>query len=202
MTRIGFGLCALVLLIAPMAGAQQQPVPSRMEIVRACAGDVERLCPGVPPGQGRLKACLKEHISQLSAPCFDKLLSAVSVMYTVNSDLLFPPGGWQLSDAGKEVFAKLVKKLAPTQENKLYVSGFTDSTPIGPELRAQGITSNQQLSQMRANNVMQFLISQGIDPNLIAAQGFGDADPIASNDTPEGQAKNRRVELTLYPIPL
>jgi hypothetical protein len=199
MTRIGYAVCAPVLLIAPMAGAQQ-PVPSRTEIVRACAGDVDRLCPGVPPGHGRIKACMKEHISQLSAPCFDKLLGAVTVMYTVNSDLLFPPGGWQLSEAGREVFAKLVKKLAPTQDSKLYVSGFTDSTPIGPELRAQGITSNDQLSQMRAENVMQFLISQGVNPNLIAAKGFGDADPIASNDTPEGQAKNRRVELSLYPL--
>ena len=202
MTRIDHIVCIAVLLIAPMASAQQPPVPSRMEIMRACAGDVDRLCPGVAPGQGRLKACMKEHISQLSAPCFDKVLGAVSVMYTVNSDLLFPPGGWQLSEAGKEVFAKLVKKLAPTQENKLYVSGFTDSTPIGPELRAQGVASNAQLSQMRADDVMHFLISQGVNPNLIAAQGFGDADPIASNDTPEGQAKNRRVELTLYPIPM
>jgi chemotaxis protein MotB len=198
MKRIGYVVFVSVLSIVPIACAQR--VPSRMEVVRACAGDVDRLCPGVPPGQGRLKACMKEHISQLSAPCFDKLLGAVTVMYTVNSDLLFPPGGWQLSDAGKEVFAKLVKKLAPTQENKLYVSGFTDSTPIGPELRAQGITSNGQLSQMRADNVMQFLISQGVNSNLIAAQGFGDADPIASNDTPEGQAKNRRVELSLYPL--
>jgi hypothetical protein len=200
MKRIGYAVCALILLIAPIASAQQPPVPSRMEIMRACAGDVDRLCPGVPPGQGRLTACMKEHVSRLSAPCFDTLLGAVSVMYTVDSDLLFPPGGWQLSEAGKAIFAKLVKKLAPTQENKLYVSGFTDSTPIGPELRAQGITSNQQLSQMRAENVMRFLISQGVNSNLIAAQGFGDADPIASNATPEGQAKNRRVELTLHPI--
>jgi outer membrane protein OmpA-like peptidoglycan-associated protein len=200
MTRIGYSVCAPVLLIASMAGAQQPPVPSRTEIVRACAGDVDRLCPGVPPGHGRIKACMKEHISQLSAPCFDKLLGAVTLMYTVNSDLLFPPGGWQLSEAGKEVFAKLVKKLAPTQDSKLYVSGFTDSTPIGPELRAQGITSNDQLSQMRAENVMQFLISQGVNSNLIAAKGFGDTEPIAANDTPEGQAKNRRGELSLYPL--
>ena len=47
---------------------------------------------------------------------------------------------------------------------------------------------------------MQFLISQGVNPNLIAAKGFGDADPVASNETPEGQAKNRRVELSLYPL--
>jgi outer membrane protein OmpA-like peptidoglycan-associated protein len=154
----------------------------------------------IGPFHGRIKACMKLHISQLSAPCFDELLGAVTVMYTVNSDLLFPPGGWQLSEAGKEVFAKLVKNLAPTQDSKLYVSGLTHSTPIGPELRARGITSNDRLSQMRAENVVQFLISQGVNPNLIASKGFGDAEPIASNDTPEGQAKNRRVELSLYPL--
>jgi len=44
---------------------------------------------------------------------------------------------------------------------------------------------------------MQFMISKGVNPSLISAQGFGEADPVASNDTPEGQAQNRRVELTL-----
>jgi outer membrane protein OmpA-like peptidoglycan-associated protein len=44
---------------------------------------------------------------------------------------------------------------------------------------------------------MQFLIAQGVNPSLVSAQGFGDADPVASNDTPEGRAQNRRVELML-----
>jgi chemotaxis protein MotB len=44
---------------------------------------------------------------------------------------------------------------------------------------------------------MQFMISQGVNPSMVSAQGFGDADPVASNDTPEGRARNRRVELTL-----
>ena len=61
----------------------------------------------------------------------------------------------------------------------------------------QGITSNLVLSQKRADNVMQFMISQGVNPSMVSAKGFGDADPVASNDTPEGRAKNRRVELTL-----
>ena len=200
MTMLGFRLPLSFLLVASVASAQQPAVPTGREIARACAGDVERLCPGVPPGQGRIKACIKENISQVSGPCFDKLLSAVTVMYTLNSDLLFPPGGWQLSAAGEEAIAKIAKKLAPTQENKLYVSGFTDSTPIGPELAAQGITSNEVLSQKRADAVMQFLISQGVKPDLIAARGFGDADPIAPNDTAEGRAKNRRVELSLSPL--
>ena len=47
-------------------------------IARACAGDIERLCAGVPPGEGRIKACIKAHITELSAPCFDTLLGAVA----------------------------------------------------------------------------------------------------------------------------
>jgi chemotaxis protein MotB len=53
------------------------------------------------------------------------------------------------------------------------------------------------LSQKRADAVMQYLIAQGLKPDLVSAQGFGDANPVASNDTAQGRAKNRRVELTL-----
>ena len=61
----------------------------------------------------------------------------------------------------------------------------------------QGITTNLILSQKRAENVMNFMISQGVKPGLLSAQGYGDADPVASNDTADGRAQNRRVELTL-----
>jgi chemotaxis protein MotB len=53
------------------------------------------------------------------------------------------------------------------------------------------------LSQKRAESVMQFLISQGLNPGLITARGLGETDPVASNDTAQGRAKNRRVELSL-----
>jgi outer membrane protein OmpA-like peptidoglycan-associated protein len=53
---------------------------------------------------------------------------------------------------------------------------------------------------MRADNVRMFLISQGLNPNLVLSKGFGDADPAASNGTAEGRAKNRRVELSLNPL--
>lgn len=195
-----WGVLLGVCLLAAPAGAQAPTAPTRQQIARACSGDVDRLCPGVPPGGGRIKACMKAHVSQLSAPCFDTLMSAVAVMVTVNSDLAFPPGGWELSDAGKALFAKLVHKFGPTQQNMLYVSGFTDNTPIGPDLQALGIRSNLQLSQMRADSVRGFLILRGLDPHLVVARGFGDADPVASNTTAEGRAKNRRVELSLYPL--
>lgn len=120
-----------------------------------------------------------------------------AIKYTVNSDLLFQPGGWQLSARGKEIIARIASKLAPGQQQKILVNGYTDNTPIGPNLARQGITSNKILSQKRADNVMQYLISKGVKPQLVAAHGYGQADPIAPNTTAEGRAKNRRVELTL-----
>jgi hypothetical protein len=78
MTRIGFGILAALTLVSTVAGAQQPPAPSGMQIAEACAADIDRLCPGVPPGEGRIKACMKAHVSQLSASCFDTLMAAAA----------------------------------------------------------------------------------------------------------------------------
>jgi len=120
-----------------------------------------------------------------------------AIKYTVNSDLLFAPGSWQMRPQGQQVIANLAKKLAPTQQNHLMVSGYTDNAPIGEALRREGVTSNQELSQKRADAVTQYLTSQGVNPDLVSAQGFGDASPVASNGTAQGRAQNRRVELSL-----
>jgi chemotaxis protein MotB len=120
-----------------------------------------------------------------------------AIKYTVNSDQLFAPGSWQMSAQGKQIVAKMASQLAPTQQNKLVVNGYTDNAPIGSALMQEGVTSNQVLSQKRAEAVMQYLISQGLNPGLVSATGHGDANPVASNDTAQGRAQNRRVEITL-----
>jgi len=125
----------------------------------------------------------------------ERLQNAIKV--TVNDQLLFPSGEWEMPGTAQQTIAKMAPILAPMQETKIIVNGYTDNVPIGPGLMAQGVTSNQELSQKRADTVMQFLITQGVNPNLVAAQGFGEANPVASNDTPQGRAQNRRVELTL-----
>jgi chemotaxis protein MotB len=129
----------------------------------------------------------KAHICRLQA----------AIKYTVNSDLLFRSGSWQMSAQGQDIIARMAKNLVAYQQDKLVVNGYTDNAPIGPELRRQGVTSNEILSQKRAETVMQFLISQGVKPELVSAQGFGEAQPVASNSTPAGRAQNRRVEITL-----
>ena len=124
-----------------------------------------------------------------------RLQGAIKV--AVNSELLFPSGGWQMPPGAAQTIAKMAPILAPFQQTTIIVTGYTDNVPIGPELRQQGVDSNQQLSLKRAQTVADYLVSQGVNPNLVSAQGRGDADPVASNDTPQGRAQNRRVELTL-----
>ena len=124
----------------------------------------------------------------------NRLTSAIK--YTVNSDLLFKSGSYQMTADGQEVIAKFASQLAPSQRRHLVVNGYTDSQPVGRGLQQKGITSNEELSQKRAEAVMQYLIAQGVKPDMVTAKGWGAQQPIASNNTPQGRAQNRRVEIT------
>jgi chemotaxis protein MotB len=118
------------------------------------------------------------------------------IMLTAQSDALYPKGGWQLKP-GAPVLTKMLPALTSLQHTKIVVNGYTDNTPIGPDLQRQGISNNIDLSSKRAGAVVTFLSSHGVNPNLLSAQGFGDTHPVAPNDTADGRAKNRRVEIVL-----
>jgi len=96
-----------------------------------------------------------------------RLQNAIKV--SVNGELLFPSGGWQMPAQAQQTIAKMAAILAPQQTTKINVNGYTDNTPIGPGLMNQGVTSNLILSQRRADNVMQYMISPGGQPE----PGFG-----------------------------
>ncbi len=124
-----------------------------------------------------------------------RLQDAIQVI--VNNELLFPSGGWEMSDAAKAMIDRIAAVLAPHQTTKIVVKGYTDNVPIGPVLAREGVTTNQILSQKRADTVLQYLISRGVKPGLVSAKGFGESDPVASNETAAGRAQNRRVELSV-----
>jgi type VI secretion system protein ImpK len=73
------------------------------------------------------------------------------------------------------------------------VIGHTDNVPI----RTLRFSSNWELSKARAESVARLLAAR-VDPGRLAVDGVGDTDPIAPNDTPKGQARNRRVEIILH----
>jgi hypothetical protein len=68
---------------------------------------------------------------------------------------------------------------------------------VGPTLQSAGISNNLDLSCKRAASVVVYLVSKGVKPSLLSAQCFGETHPVAPNDTADGKAKNRRVDITL-----
>lgn len=115
---------------------------------------------------------------------------------TLVNQVLFPEGAWVLSDQGKQTLDKLIPTLTEVKTGPIQVDGFTDNVPIGATMR-RTFATNWQLSSARADAVVQYLQSEGVDPNLLVAAGYGDTHPIAPNTTPQGRAKNRRIEVTI-----
>jgi len=105
------------------------------------------------------------------------------------SGVLFQTGKAELAPAAREKLAKIAGILAAHKGLKIEANGYTDST--GSE------RFNRQLSQQRAMVTKDFLVSQGVAPEVIGFKGFGDESPIAPNDTDAGRQENRRVELVV-----
>jgi outer membrane protein OmpA-like peptidoglycan-associated protein len=105
------------------------------------------------------------------------------------SDVLFDTGSYTLKPGAREKLAKISGIVLAHPGLMLQIEGHTDS--VG------GDEFNQQLSERRADSVRDFLAEQGVAASSITARGFGKTQPVASNDTPEGRQRNRRVELVV-----
>ncbi len=113
-------------------------------------------------------------------PGCDAVLSA--------SYVAFESGSGRLTEKGARLLDRLVVCL---KDGNYRIVGHTDSQ--GDE------QSNRILSQQRAESVMAYLIGKGIDPERLSTEGAGETDPIASNDTEAGRARNRRIEFIRLP---
>lgn len=105
------------------------------------------------------------------------------------SDILFDVNKATLKQDLKTSLAKVAGILSVYQQFKVSIEGNTDNTGSADH--------NMKLSQQRADNVMKFLVEQGIDENRLTAKGLGMTMPIADNSTKEGRQKNRRVDLVI-----
>lgn len=119
-------------------------------------------------------------------------------LLTMASDQTFPSGGFTLTKAGKAKLDSLVPALQGLMPSaKIVVYGYTDNAKVGKALVAKGIVDNLDLSSKRANEVVRYLTSKGVNPAIISAKGRGDQHPVASNDTKDGRAQNRRIEVVV-----
>ena len=121
-------------------------------------------------------------------------------------DVLFASGRDKLRDKGTEVLkavAEVIRKDKQLKRRYFQIAGHTDNKP----LRGGRFGDNWGLSVMRARQVLLFLVAPvdakggggGLDPNRLHAAGYGETDPVATNNTDDGRQQNRRVELVIMP---
>ncbi|MEM1033344.1 MAG: OmpA family protein [Myxococcota bacterium] len=113
----------------------------------------------------------------------------------LRNEVLFDPGRVDIKPAGKDALKEVATILTTLEQRKLQVAGHTDNVPIS----TGRFPSNWELSTARAVNVVKFLVEQGVAPGELSAAGYGEYDPVASNDDRAGKAKNRRIEIVLQP---
>jgi len=114
----------------------------------------------------------------------------------VAEQIFFDSGHADLKDSGKAVLKKVGEALKGYENKIIRVVGYTDDVPIAKSI--QNIyPSNWELSVARATSVVRYLQEVGVPPERMIASGRGEYAPVASNDTPEGRQKNRRIEIQL-----
>jgi len=112
----------------------------------------------------------------------------------LSNAILFDSGKSQLRPAGQEAISSLAPALSSVKRD-FVVGGHTDNIPI----KTARYPSNWELSTARAVSVVKGLIEAGYQPSQIAAAGYAEHDPVASNETEEGREQNRRIEIILMP---
>jgi chemotaxis protein MotB len=117
---------------------------------------------------------------------------------TMVESILFDSGKADVKPEGIEALNKVADVLKNTSDQEVIVAGYTDNVPIGGALK-KIYPSNWELSAARAISVVKILTERGVNPAILSASGFGEYRPVADNESPEGRAQNRRMEIVLMP---
>ena len=156
---------------------QQHAAEAETEKARLAAAQAER-------EKGELRAQL---LSQLNSILQTR--DTARGLIVNMSDVLFDTGSYTLKPGAREMLAKISGIVLAHPGLNLQIEGHTDS--VGSD------EFNRQLSERRADSVRDFLAQQGVPASSITARGFGKTQPVATNDTPEGRQRNRRVEIVV-----
>ncbi len=113
-------------------------------------------------------------------------------------DVLFTSGTTTLSNKGHDLIVELVQEINQ-QPYQIAVLGFSDNVPVGPHL-AERYPSNWELAGARAAGVVRVMEEEGIPASQLVAISRGETQPVASNDTADGRAQNRRIDVRIRPV--
>jgi chemotaxis protein MotB len=136
---------------------------------------------------------VKQAMDRLALRDFGVRVTSERIHFQLPEPVLFSPGSATLNPGAGRVLEPLAKLLAGIP-NPVLVAGFTDDRPLGPRSR---LRDNWELSAARAFAVGQFFVARGMAPERFHARGYGEYRPVGPNDTVEGRARNRRIEISV-----
>jgi chemotaxis protein MotB len=116
----------------------------------------------------------------------------------LSQDILFPSGSVRLNEGGAVVLRKVAAQLRKI-EHRVEVQGHTDDVPLSRTLAGRW-GSNWELAAARAAQVVRLFEDENVDSSRLSAVSYGSHAPVDSNETPEGRARNRRIEIRLIPV--
>lgn len=179
------------------AFGQAAPMPNPHGTQRINAIPPENSVSGVVRQENTEMTSMAKNLLQILAP----LVSAGEVRVTqtsrgvsveINASLLFAPGDAKLTPVSITALQAIARALKD-QRNNLEIDGYTDDVPIASAL----FPSNWELSAVRASSVAREFVADGIAEDRLRVVGYGSNKPILPNDTANGRARNRRVELVI-----
>lgn len=192
------GAAAIAALLFGMKSCKKEEVPAVVADVPAVV-EPETVAPpepvaATPAAPAVVEPAAPPTAAQLAAADTDELVAFVKSADAapknfIFESLTFDTGSANLSADSQITVANIVKVLADNPNVALSIEGHTDN--VGKA------ASNKTLSQSRAKAVMAMLVAKGVDAARLSETGFGDEKPTADNATPEGRAKNRRIEVVV-----
>lgn len=185
---------ALTAEKAAMLGDQQQLQTSIEEMQQALA-ELEARKRAAEARVAQFRRLLERFKPLMDAGRLRVKIVEGRMVVELATDVLFASGSADLSEEGKAAIAEVSGLLAGIPDRRFQVEGHTDDVPI----QTRRFPSNWALAAGRAITVVETMIEAGMPPERVSAAAFGEYKPTTSNDTDEGKAANRRIEIVVVP---
>jgi len=146
---------------------------------------------------GELQAKIEAYIDEKGlSPRLQTELTTKGLMLKIKEGVLYASGSADITSDSRNIAVEISKLLVTDPPRNIYIEGHTDNVPAN----SAEFPSNWELSSSRAINFMKILLeNKNLDPKKFSATGYGEYQPIASNDTSTGRAENRRVAVLIAP---
>lgn len=174
--------------------AESEDLRAQRDALRAEVAERDRMLAELQATYGEMVGDLER---QLASGEIELERAREGLRMNLPQEVLFAPGSAALLPAGRTALEPVAARLVALGY-RVEVMGHSDDRPIEGAL-AEQFPTNWELAGARASSVVRALQELGVDPDLLSAVSFGPYQPLASNETAEGRAQNRRIEIRLHP---